>query len=134
MNLNILIVDDEPNVRLMYRSALDNSVYNIYEAASSEEALNLCLVRRHEVAILDLRTPDGMDGLELLQEMVNRKIETPVVFITAHGDRPKAARAMRLGALDFLKKPILPDDLRAAVSDILIHHEPDELGRKPGRP
>jgi DNA-binding response OmpR family regulator len=131
MNANILIVDDEPNVRRMYRSALDNGAYNIYEAASSEDALNLCSYRKHEVAILDLRMPGGMDGLELLQEMTRRKIKTPVVFITACSDRPKAARAMKLGAVEFLRKPILPDELRIVVSDILIRHEPGDNGRKP---
>jgi DNA-binding NtrC family response regulator len=131
MNANILIVDEEPNGRLMYRSALNNNAYNIYEAASSEDALSLCSFRKHEVAILDLRMPGGMDGLELLQEMANREIETPVVFITAHADRPRAARAMKLGAIELLKKPILPDQLRNVVSDILIRHEPGENGRKP---
>jgi len=126
VNANILIVDDEPNVRLMYRSALDNSAYNIHEANSGEDALNQCLSRTHDVAILDLRMPGGMNGFELLQEMVNRKIKTPVLIITAHGDRPNAALAMRLGAIDFLKKPILPDELRNIVSDILIRHGPEE--------
>jgi DNA-binding NtrC family response regulator len=130
VNPNILIVDDEPNVRLMYRSALDDRGYDIHEADSAEDALKQCLSRKHDIAILDLRMPGGMNGLELLQAMAERRIQTPVVIITAHGDAPNAALAMKLGAIDFLKKPILPDELRNIVKDVLIRHGPEEVKGK----
>lgn len=127
MKARILIVDDEPNVRLMFRSALESIGCKVFEADSGERALDQCLARDHDLALLDLRMPGGMDGLELLQEMVNRKIQTPVVIITAHGDMPNAVSAMKLGAIDFLKKPILPEELRNVVKDVLIRHEPEEV-------
>lgn len=131
MNGKILIVDDEPNVRLMYRSALEGSGLEIHEADSAAKALEHCAARQHDVAVLDLRMPGGMDGLQLLEEMKRRHIDTPVVFITAFASVPNAVNAMKLGAIDFLQKPILPDQLRGIVKDILIRHEPEESGAAP---
>jgi FixJ family two-component response regulator len=130
MKARILIVDDEPNVRLMYRMALESSGFEVFEADSGTKALNQCMTRRHDVALLDLRMPGGMDGLELLHEMANLNIPTPVVMITAHGDVPNAVSAMKLGAIDFLQKPVLPDELRHIVRDVLIRHEPEEDGEE----
>jgi DNA-binding response OmpR family regulator len=130
MNDKILIVDDEPNVRLMYRAALAGS-HQVFEAESGEKALEQCVARRHDVAILDLRMPGGMDGLELLGEMKRMNITTPVVIITAFADVPNAVNAMKLGAIDFLQKPILPEQLRAIVRDILLRHQPEP---GPGQP
>lgn len=121
MALPILIVDDEPNVRLMYRAALAGFDYEIFEANSAESALEQFRARKYEVAILDLRMP-GMDGLELLAKMHALGITTPVAFITAYGDVPNAVRAMELGAIDFLPKPPTPDQLRYVVHDILLRH------------
>ena len=126
----ILIVDDEPNVRLMYHSALESEKYELYEADSGPKALELCKQRKHDAAILDLRMP-GMNGLELLEKMHEQGVNTPVVIITAFADVPNAVNAMKLGAIDFLKKPILPDQLRAIVKDILVRNEPDKPKAEP---
>lgn len=121
MSETILIVDDEPNVRLMYRAALAGEGYELCEASSGEAALELCEDRQFTAAILDLRMP-GMDGFELLEKMQARGIATPVVYVTAFGDVPNAVRAMRMGAIDFLPKPPTPDQLRAVVRDLLARH------------
>jgi DNA-binding response OmpR family regulator len=121
MSEPILIVDDEPNVRLMYRTSLAGQGYEIFEASSGEAALEQCEERQHVAAILDLRMP-GMDGFELLEKMQGRGITTPVVFVTAFGDVPNAVKAMRMGAIDFLPKPPTPDQLRAVLNDIILRH------------
>jgi DNA-binding NtrC family response regulator len=121
MSIPILIVDDEPNIRLMYRASLAGMGYEIYEAWSADSALDQMRARHHEAAILDLRMP-GCDGLELLERMHGLGIETPVAFITAYGDQPNAMRAMKLGAIDFLPKPPTPEQLRDVVQDILVRH------------
>jgi len=121
MSVPILIVDDEPNVRLMYRAALAGLGYDIYEGTSGESALEKFKERTFEVAILDLRMP-GMDGLELLAKMHEMGIATPVAFVTAYGSVPDAVRAMELGAIDFLPKPPTPDQLRDVVHDIQLRH------------
>jgi YesN/AraC family two-component response regulator len=66
------------------------------------------------------------DGLELLAELRRRKIMTPVVVITAYGDIPHAVRAMQLGAIDFLEKPLTPEALRVLVKEILARHQAGE--------
>jgi DNA-binding NtrC family response regulator len=121
MGVPILIVDDERNVRLMYRAALAGLGYDIFEAISAESALEQFRAQKYDVAILDLRMP-GMDGMELLDRMRQLGIATPVAFITAYGDVPNAVRAMELGAIDFLPKPPTPDQLRDVVHDILLRH------------
>jgi DNA-binding NtrC family response regulator len=126
MSKAVLIVDDEPNVRLMYRAALAGLGYDLHEAISAEAALEQFRVQKYDAAILDLRMP-GMNGLELLERMHEAGIQTPVAFITAYGDEPNAVRAMELGAIDFLSKPPTPEQLRDVVNDILLRHAPEFL-------
>jgi len=124
MSASILIVDDERNVRLMYRAALD-SMFKVDESESAAKALEMFLAHRYDVAILDLRMPE-MTGLELLEQMNHLGITTPVVFITAYADVPNAVNAMKFGAIDFLQKPITPDQLRTIVKDVLVRHSLEE--------
>jgi len=108
----------------MYRAALD-TLFKVDEAESATKALEMFKARRYDVAILDLRMPD-MTGLELLEQMNHLGINTPAVFITAYADVPNAVHAMKVGAIDFLQKPITPDQLRAVVKDILVRHTVEE--------
>jgi DNA-binding response OmpR family regulator len=121
MSKKILIVDDEPNVRLNYRVALETEGYVVKETHCGPKALDELAASPFDLAILDMRMPE-MDGLELLAEMRNRGFTTPVVIITAFGDVPHAVRAMKLGAIDFLKKPITPEALRSVVADVVARH------------
>jgi len=117
----ILIVDDEPNVRLTYRVTLETEGFEVREASGASAALRELADKDFDLAILDMRMPE-MDGLELLESMRERNIQTPVVIITAYGDVPHAVRAMKLGAIDFLQKPLTPEALRSAVGEILGRH------------
>ncbi len=120
---NILIVDDERNVRLTYRVSLESEGFAIHEAESSLKALEQLAARRFDLAILDMRMPE-MDGLQLLEAIRDRDVDTPVVIITAYADVPHAVKAMKLGAIDFLQKPVTPAQLRALVHDVIERHEP----------
>lgn len=121
MSKKILLVDDEPNVRLSYRMALEIEGYMTKEAHCGPKALDELAADTFDLAILDMRMPE-MDGLDLLAEMRKRGFATPSVMITAHGDVPHAVRAMKLGAIDFLQKPITPDALRNVVADVVARH------------
>jgi FixJ family two-component response regulator len=123
MSERILVVDDEVNVRLNYRIALETEGYEVVEASSAEEALTAFQRRSFNLAILDMRLP-GADGLDLLERLRSHGIETPVMIVTAYSDVPHAVRAMKLGAIDFLEKPLRPEDLRRIVADILKRHAP----------
>jgi FixJ family two-component response regulator len=122
MNAKILAVDDEPNVRLSYRVALEAEGYPIAEAHCGAKALDLLAADTFGLAILDMRMPE-MDGLELLGRMRAEGLNTPAVIITAFGDVPHAVRAMKLGAIDFLQKPITPVALREVVADVISRHQ-----------
>jgi len=124
MKANALVVDDERNVRLMYHAALD-ALVSVDEADSAAKALDRFHEKKYDVAILDLRMPE-MTGLELLEQMNQADIQTPVVFITAYADVPNAVNAMKCGAIDFLQKPITPEQLRAVVKDILVRHSVED--------
>ena len=129
MKASILVVDDERNVRLMYHAALEG-IANVDEADSAAHALEMFAKQRYEAAILDLRMPE-MTGLELLEQMNHAGITTPVVFITAYADVPNAVSALKCGAIDFLQKPITPDQLRTVVKDVLVRHAPEEKKNEP---
>jgi len=73
------------------------------------------------LAILDMRMP-GMDGLELLANMRESGIGVPVMMVTAYSDVPHAVKAMKLGAIDFLQKPLRPEDFRNIVAEIIKRH------------
>jgi len=125
MNKRILIVDDEPNVRLNFRTTLETEGYEVAEVSSGEEAVQLLAGHRFALAILDLRMP-GMDGLELLAKMRETGIRVPAMIVTAYSDVPNAVKAMKLGAIDFLQKPLRPEDLRNIVTEILKRHTGQE--------
>jgi FixJ family two-component response regulator len=125
VSAKILIVDDETNVRLNYRITLETEGHEIFEAASAANALEQMVERTVGLAILDMRMP-GMDGLDLLAKMREVGIPVPVIIVTAYSDVPHAVRAMKLGAIDFLQKPLRPEDLRRIVAEILKRHAPQK--------
>jgi DNA-binding response OmpR family regulator len=111
----ILIVDDEPNVRLVFRTALEATGYLVTEAADGDSALVQLRKLPTDLILLDLKMP-VMDGMETLRLLRDAGDETPVVVVTAHGSVPDAVAAMKLGAVDFLPKPVSLVTLRAVVA------------------
>ncbi|SIN89535.1 Response regulator receiver domain-containing protein [Singulisphaera sp. GP187] len=118
MHANILIVDDEPNVRLMFRTALVPSGYQVTTAEDGATALDWLAEGKADVVLLDLQMP-GLDGMDVLRRLRESGNDTPVVIVTAHGSVPNAVQAMKLGAIDFQTKPLTPDRLRAVVADVI---------------
>jgi DNA-binding response OmpR family regulator len=121
MNKRILLVDDESNVRLNFRRTLETEGHEIFEANSAEAAIQTLAKHPFSLAILDIRMP-GMDGLELLAKMREHEIKVPAMIVTAYSDVPNAVKAMKLGAIDFLQKPLRPEELRSIVIEILKRH------------
>jgi DNA-binding response OmpR family regulator len=121
MNERLLIVDDEPNVRLNFRITLETEGYEIFEARSGEQAVQLLATHSFALAILDMRMP-GMDGLELLAKIRESGIRVPAMIVTAYSDVTHAVKAMKLGAIDFLQKPLRPEEFRSIVAEIIKRH------------
>jgi DNA-binding response OmpR family regulator len=118
---HILIVEDEPNVRLVFRAALISEAYTVSTAEDGETALRRLAREKADLILLDLQMP-GLGGMETLRLLRERGIDTPVVIVSAHDGVPNVVQAMRLGAIDFLPKPTTPEALRKVVSDVLTRH------------
>lgn len=118
----ILIVDDEVNIRFTITEALASLPVEIDVASDGRQALDKVEQGAFSVILLDLRMP-GMDGMETLERLRQSRPEIPVVILTAHGTIESAVDAMKLGAIDFLKKPFVPDDVRQLVNRILERRE-----------
>ncbi|HUL80830.1 MAG TPA: sigma-54 dependent transcriptional regulator [Gammaproteobacteria bacterium] len=115
MNPVALVVDDEPHIRELLSMTLermDISTRTCNDIASAKAALNKSA---YDLCLTDMRLPDG-DGLELV-EWIQREVPgTPVAVITAHGSVETAVRALKLGAFDFVSKPLDLNDLRKLVT------------------
>ena len=108
----ILIVDDDPGFRGLLETILTSEGYQAATAGSVREAIRLCEQRQYHLVISDLKLPDG-DGLQLLRWLREHSPEAPVIMITAFGTVAGAVEAMKLGAVDYLGKPLSsPDELR----------------------
>jgi DNA-binding NtrC family response regulator len=119
----VLIVDDEPNVRLVLQLTLVSVGYRVIEAEDGQSALEHLADSSSgcDLILLDLQMP-RMDGMELLSRLRSSGNVVPVVILTAHGSIPEAVAAMKLGAIDFLTKPITPDALRRVVAEVIDRH------------
>src|ERR1700728_518904 len=109
----VYVVDDDQGVRNSLESLIRSVGLSVQTFASAQEFLGTkrkaagCLV-------LDVRLP-GLSGLDLQSELARAEIETPIVFITGHGDIPMSVRAMKAGAVEFLTKPFRDQDLLDAI-------------------
>jgi two-component system, NtrC family, nitrogen regulation response regulator NtrX len=102
---NILIVDDEPGIRQSLKGALEDEGYKAAVAESGEACLDLLRKRSFDVILLDVWLT-GMDGLETLQKIRETDGAPEVIMISGHGTIETAVRATKLGAFDFLEKPL----------------------------
>src|SRR5216684_3825648 len=112
MSVSILVVDDEPDVpdlfRQRFRREARQGMYVLHFAASGDEALGQLEgeIRPELIVILsDINMP-GMDGLELLRQVKQRRPELPVMMVTAYGDEERRRRAAEYGAMEFITKPV----------------------------
>jgi len=119
MSVSILVVDDEPDVadlfRQRFRREAREGKYVLHFAGSGEEALGKLDddIRPELIVILsDINMP-GMDGLELLREVKQKRPELPVMMVTAYGDDERRRRAAEYGAAEFVTKPVDFDLLKS---------------------
>ena len=114
--MKLLIIDDEPHIRHMMRLTLESAGYAVDEAGDGQSGLDrFGDGGGYDAVVLDQKMP-GLDGLETLQRIMERVPDAVVLMVTAFGSIELAVDAMRLGATDFLRKPMTPETLRAAVA------------------
>jgi two-component system NtrC family response regulator len=111
---SILVVDDDSSVRRVVQMQLSEAGYTVRQAGSGSEALRILMEAPPKLVITDLRMPD-LDGIELFRRIVEGEIQTTVIMITAFGSIETAVQAMRLGAYDYITKPIDYEALLLAV-------------------
>ena len=117
-NALVRIVDDEETVRRSESFALRVVGIDVVTYESARDFLDNDDLRHPGCVVLDVRMP-GMSGLELQQEMLRRGIDLPILFLTGHGDIGMAVSTLKLGAEDFLEKPVDPAKFRETVKRMM---------------
>lgn len=114
----ILLIDDEAGLRLTMVCILGEAGYTVTPVANGPDALQALRQDEFDLAYLDIRLPE-MDGLMVLKEIHRLYPELPVILITAHASLQSAVEAVRLGATDYLLKPVAPEALIARTKTVL---------------
>jgi DNA-binding NtrC family response regulator len=111
----ILVIDDDPGARNVLSVMLRQAGYAVEAADSGERGLELALSGIFDVIVSDMRLP-GISGLEVLRELRERRIDTALIMMSGYGTIEAAVEAMKLGASDFVQKPVFQDELLLRVS------------------
>jgi DNA-binding NtrC family response regulator len=122
MKNKVLIVDDEKNIRLTLKTALSKAGYEVETAVNGEDGLSKLQKEGFPVILLDMKMP-GMDGIQFLKEITNADLETKVIMITGYGSVETAVETLKLGAVDYLRKPFKPEEIIGIVEDVFERYE-----------
>jgi DNA-binding NtrC family response regulator len=101
---NILIIDDERAIRNVLKDILGNEGFKVDEAADGEEGLSKFSAGSYDVVLCDIKMPK-LDGMEFLQKVMEKGVDTPVIMISGHGNIETAVDAVKKGAFDYISKP-----------------------------
>ncbi len=121
-----LVVDDEPDICELLAMTLDRMQIETDTCNDVSSARRMLEGRDYQLCLTDMRLPDG-DGLDLVEWMQGKGMTTPVAVITAHGNVETAVRALKLGAFDFISKPLNLQALRKLVSTALKLPREDQI-------
>jgi two-component system response regulator AtoC len=114
----ILVVDDEPNLRTILSAQLSREGYEVHVAEDGQAALDFLREHHIDVVVTDLKMP-RMNGMDLLRSALREDPSLPVVILTAHGTVDNAVEALKSGAFDFIRKPFDQDEVRNIVGKAL---------------
>ncbi|MCS6290916.1 MAG: sigma-54-dependent Fis family transcriptional regulator [Nitrospira sp.] len=128
MSASILIVDDEVSILNSLSSILEDEGYEVSVAKSGIEALKLCAVNPPELMMLDIWMPD-MDGLETLRRLRELVPQTQVMMMSGHGSIETAVKAIKLGAYDYIEKPLSLENVTLRVKHALDQHRLEQENR-----
>jgi DNA-binding NtrC family response regulator len=101
----ILIIDDERAIRRALREILEFEKFEVDEAENGKEGVDKAKAELYDIIFCDIKMPE-MDGMEVLDELLKSKVETPVIMISGHGNIDTAVQAIKKGAYDFIEKPL----------------------------
>ncbi|HYX82001.1 MAG TPA: response regulator, partial [Gemmatimonadales bacterium] len=119
MSPRVLLVDDEANIRRMVSALLQSDGFETVEAPDGHSAMLRLVEETPDVVLLDLMMPPGPDGLATLEQIRKRAPHIPVVMMSGKANLADAVRATRLGAFQFLEKPLTPEGVLVALRSAL---------------
>src|ERR1700704_64200 len=114
----VFVVDDDDSVRASIQGLLKSAMLRCASFGTAEEFLRSKLPDGPSCLVLDVSLP-GVNGLDLQRQLTDAGIQIPIIFITGHGDIPMTVKAMKSGAVEFLTKPFLDQDLLDAIHQAL---------------
>lgn len=123
--VNILVVDDEPQIRRVLRSTLSTHGYVVTEAKTGEEALELIRKERPDLVLLDVNMP-GMGGIDACRE-IRRGSDAPIIMLTVRNAERDKVAALDAGADDYVVKPFGIDELLARIRAALRRYAPGDM-------
>jgi two-component system nitrogen regulation response regulator NtrX len=136
MNTRILIVDDEPAILNALTGILEDEGYDVLAAKSGPEALKLIKAEPPDLVFLDIWMPE-MDGIETLRRALESVPHLQVVMMSGHGSIESAVKAIKLGAYDYIEKPLSLEKvtllIRHALHELILEHENRSLKEKASR-
>ncbi|MDR3158313.1 MAG: sigma-54 dependent transcriptional regulator [Zoogloeaceae bacterium] len=127
----ILVIDDEADIRELIELTLARMGLDADSVGSVGEALALLKENRYQLCLTDMRLPDG-DGLDIVRHINESMLDTPVAVITAYGSAENAVAALKIGAFDYISKPVSLDQLRTLVKSALRCNEDDNTSKMEG--
>ena len=130
MAASILIVDDEPAIRSTLSGVLEDEGFAVETAASGEACLKLVKSQRYACILLDIWLGKGIDGLETLERIRAADSDVPVVMISGHGNIESAVKATKLGAFDFIEKPLSLERTVVTVKNAIRQHRLEVANRQ----
>jgi DNA-binding NtrC family response regulator len=101
----ILIIDDERPIRSVLREILENEKYSVDDAENGKIGFELACKNKYDVILCDIKMPE-MDGLEVLNKLQEKGVDSPIIMISGHGTIDTAVEALQKGAYDFIQKPL----------------------------
>src|SRR5215212_213707 len=136
MPFRVLVVDDETAIREAIRMTLEYEGYRVDEARSGQDGIDKATRTPYDAILLDIKMPI-LDGIEVLENLKEQRVPTPVVMVSGHGEISTAVECTKRGAFDFLEKPLNRDKLllsvRNAVRTQKLEEEVDELRERAER-
>ena len=124
---HILVVDDDEGIRTLVKKYLNENKYIVNTAESAEDASKKIKIIKFDLIILDIMMP-GKNGLEFIQEN-KKKLDTPIILLTAKGQANERVEGLELGADDYLAKPFEPKELILRIKNILSKTRKKDLKR-----
>ena len=128
MRTKILVVDDDPDLLLLLRVTLGAEDYQSLLARNGEDAVREIQTEDPDLVLLDIMMPI-MDGWQVLRWMTEKGLDTPVIVVSAKASESDVAKALELGATDYVTKPFDPDELLQSILAVL-DRSPEDRNRR----